>query len=176
VIGYRHTDPRLPFLVERTDQTPARWHDAGEGPVQYLSDTPDAAWAEFLRHEEIASVEDLATVRRAMWAVDLPDEDYAAPRISNAVLTGGLASYAACREEARRIRRRGGPGIIAPGASLLPGEARGWRVDRGLVPGPDRDGRTIVLFGRRPDLVGWAATAEGRPREDLLGRVRKLRP
>ena len=106
MICYRHTDPRLPFLVERTDQAPARWHDAGEGPVQYLSDTPDAAWAEFLRHEEIASVEDLATVRRAMWAVDLPDEDYAAPRISNAVLTGGLASYAACREEARRIRRR----------------------------------------------------------------------
>jgi hypothetical protein len=30
----------------------------------------------------------------------------------------------------------------------------------------------IALFGRRPDLVGWAAAAEGRPRGDLLPRVR----
>jgi hypothetical protein len=37
VIGYRHADPRLAFLVESSAQPPARWHDAGEGPVQYLS-------------------------------------------------------------------------------------------------------------------------------------------
>jgi hypothetical protein len=30
------------------------------------------------------------------------------------------------------------------------------------------------LFGPRPDLVGWAATAEGRPREELLDQVRHL--
>jgi hypothetical protein len=44
---FRHTDPRFPFLWESTDQPPARWHDRGEGPVQYLADTPDGAWAEF---------------------------------------------------------------------------------------------------------------------------------
>jgi len=175
VICYRHADPRLPFLVETAAQPPARWHDAGEGPVQYLSDTPDGAWAEFLRHEEITETEDVATVRRALWAVDVSDEGYSAPNLPPEVLTGSLESYPACREEAGRIRSRGAPGIVAPSASLLPGGARGWRVDGGLAPAPDRDGRTIVLFGRRPDLVGWPATAEGRPREDLLRVVRHLR-
>src|SRR5919201_587480 len=168
MICYRHADSRLPFLVESSVQPPARWHDAGEGSVQYLSDTPDGAWAEFLRHEEIAEPEDLASVRRALWAVDVPDEDYAIPSLPPEVQTGGPESYPACREEARKIRADGERAIVARSAALFPGGARGWRVDGGLVPAPDRDGRTIVLFGPRPDLVGWAAAAEGRPRNDLL--------
>jgi len=175
VICYRHADPRLPFLVESAAQPPARWHGEGEGPVQYLSDTPDGAWAEFLRHEEIADPEDLATVRRAMWAVEVPDEDLPTPDLPPEVLTGGPGTYRACRDEARRLRGRGARGIVAPSAALLPGAAGGWRVEGGLAPGPRRDGRTIVLFGRRPDLVGWAAAGQGRPREDLLRRVRQLR-
>jgi hypothetical protein len=175
VICYRHADPRVPFLVESTAQPPARWHGAGEGPVQYLSDTPDAAWAEFIRHEEITEPEDLATVRRALWAVDVPDKDLAVPKLPPEVLTGGRGTYRACRDEARRIRARVERGINAPSAALLPGGARGWRVDGGLLAGPERDGRTVVLFGRRPDLVGWAATSEGRPRDDLLRAVRRLR-
>jgi hypothetical protein len=174
VICYRHADSRLPFLIETAAQPAARWHDEGEGPVQYLSDTPDGAWAEFLRHEEITEAEDVAHVQRALWAVDVPDDDYKAPKLPPRVLTGGRETYQACREEARRIRARGAPGIIAPSAGLLDGEARGWRVDGGLVPAPGRDGRTVVLFGRRPHLIGWAATAEGKPREDLLPVVRRL--
>jgi hypothetical protein len=175
VICYRHADPRLPFFVESAAQPPARWHDVGEGPVQYLSDTPDGAWAELLRHEEITETEDLANVRRALWAVDVPDEDHVEPSLPPDTLTGGPGTYPACREEARRIRADGAPGIVASSAGLLRGRARGWRVDGGLEPAPDRDGRTIVLFGRRPDLVGWAATAEGRPRDDILDAVRHLR-
>jgi RES domain len=172
VICYRHADPRLPFLVESASQPPARWHDAGEGPVQYLSDTSDGAWAEFLRHEEITDPEDLSTVRRALWAVDVPEEDHAEPALQIEVLTGGRQTYPACRQEATRIRAGGASGLVALSAALLPGTARGWRVDSGLAPGQDRDGRTFVLFGRRPDLVGWATTAAGRPREDLLSSVR----
>lgn len=175
MICYRHADPRLPFLVESAAQPPARWHDVGEGPVQYLSDTPEGAWAEFLRHEEITDAEELSTVRRAMWAVEVPDEGHPAPDLPPEALTEGPETYAACREEARKLRGRGAHGIVAPSAGLLPGAARGWRVDGGLAPGPDRDGQTIVLFGRRPDLVGWAAAAEGRPRDDLLPVVRHLR-
>ncbi|HXF57370.1 MAG TPA: RES domain-containing protein [Actinomycetota bacterium] len=174
MICFRHADPRLPFLVETAAQPPARWHDVGEGPIQYLSDTPDAAWAEFLRHEEITDPDDLATVRRAIWAVEVPDEDLPVPHLPPQVLTGGPETYPACREEARRLRARGARGLIAPSAALLPGAARGWRVDGGLAPGPDREGRTVVLLRRRPDLVGWAAAAEGRPAEDLLRAVRHL--
>ena len=42
-----------------------------------------------------------------------------------------------------------------------------------LDPGA-RPERVIVLFGPRPDLIGWSACAEGRPRDDLLKRVRPL--
>lgn len=61
---------------------------------------------------------------------------------------------------------------MAPSAALLPGGARGWRVDGGLRKAEPRDGEVIVLFGPRPDLVGWEAVHEGRPSVDLLGRVR----
>ena len=47
VIGYRHCDPRYPFLWEDDAQPAARWHGPQEGPVNYLADTPDGAWASF---------------------------------------------------------------------------------------------------------------------------------
>ena len=64
--------------------------------------------------------------------------------------------------------------MTAPSAALLPDAARGWQVDGGLRPGPARDGRVYVLYGSRPDLVGWAATVAGRPGSELLSRVRHL--
>lgn len=66
-------------------------------------------------------------------------------------------------------------GITAPSAALNPGAASGWRVDGGLRSGPNRDGKVFVLFGRRPDIIGWAATIDGRPDRDLLPKVRHFR-
>ena len=172
MIGFRHTDPRYPFLWEHLRQPAARWHAEDEAPVHYFSDTPDGAWAEFLRHEEITDPEDLSGIRRALWAIDIGDEAPAFPDLPSETLTGGPETWRDCREEARRLRAGGATGFAAPPAALLPGAARGWRVDGGLQPGPDRDGKVVVLFGRRPDLVGWEATVAGRPGEDLLHRVR----
>lgn len=59
-----------------------------------------------------------------------------------------------------------------PSAAPYPGAAHGWRVDGGLHPDSDRDGKVFALFGPRPDLVVWAATVNGRPGEELLVRVR----
>ncbi len=174
MIAFRHADPRHAFLWEEASQPEARWHGPGEGPVQYLCDTPDGAWAEFLRHEEIRDPEELATVRRTLWAVKLGDEATYEPHLPPEVLTGGPDTYAVCREEARRLRRLGARRVVAPSAALLRGAARGWRVDGGLQPGPDRDAKVVVLFGRRPDIVGWAAATEGRPGEELLPFVRHL--
>ena len=174
MIGFRHADPRYPFLWEGADQPAARWHAAGDGPVHYFSDTPDGAWAEFLRHEEISDPDDLQTIRRALWAVDLSDPPLASPDLPPEALTGGYASYPACQQEARRLRRGGARGLRAPAAALLPGGARGWRVDGGLRQGASRDGAVVVLFGRRPDVVGWRATAAGRPGEELLAVIRPL--
>lgn len=176
MIGFRHVDRRLPFLWEGPDQPPGRWHGEGEGPAHCFADTPEGAWAEFLRHEGITEAADLATVRRAVWAVELGVPPPREPRLGAATLTGGLDSYERCRAEARRLRSTGAAGLCTISAALLPGGATGWRVAGGLTPGPSREGRVVVLFGARPDLVGWRAAAEGRPDDDLLQRVRPLGP
>ena len=172
MIVFRHADPRFPFLWESADQPPGRWHGPGEGPAHYFADTPDGAWAEFLRHEEIADSADLATVERALWAIELRRLPKAAPALDAATLTGDPDSYEACRAEARRIRARGERGLAAPSAALLPGTSSGFRTEGSLQPGPPREERVVVLFGRQPGLVGWAACGTGRPRPDLLRRVR----
>jgi hypothetical protein len=175
VIAYRHADPRYPFLWESAAQPPARWHDQGEGPVQYLATTPDAAWAELLRHEEITDPADVATIERALWAVEIPDSVLVVPELPSRVTRGGIDSYPACRREARRLRSVGVQGIRAPSAAVRASTGSGFRVTNGLRGGPTRSEETLVLFGLRPELVGWAACAVGRPREDLLPRVRHLR-
>jgi hypothetical protein len=143
--------------------------------VHYLASTPDAAWAELLRHEEITDPADLKTIQRAIWAVDVPHATLPEVRLPLRVLRGDERSYAQCRREARRLRTAGAPGLRARSAAVISTTGSGHRVDDGLRPGPLRDEEVIVLFGFRPDLVGWAACAVGRPREDLLGRVRHLR-
>jgi len=175
MIVYRHSDPRFPFLWESAIQPPARWHGQGEGPVQYFADTPDGAWAEFLRHEGITEESELVNVRRALWAVEVPDDLTAdEPRLAEAVLTGGLNTYEKCQREARRVRTKGVVALRAPSAALLPGSAGGWKVDGGLQPAAKRDATVLVVFGARPDFVGWMAAFAARPRSDLLARVRHL--
>jgi hypothetical protein len=177
MIVFRHADPRFPFLWESADQPPARWHGPGEGPVQYFADTPNGAWAEFLRHEGITTRSQLVNVKRALWAIDLP-EDFSSgiqkPHLSDSVLTGGIESYKECRQEARRLRVHGAKALRAPSAALLPGGARGWNVDGGLRLAAERDGTVLAVFGRQPRLVGWLAAFQARPPERLLERVRHL--
>lgn len=175
MIVFRHADPRFPFLWESAAQDPARWHGPGEGPVHYLAETPDGAWAELLRHEGITDPADLVGVARSIWAVELPHPPRIRPRLAAATLTGGRSTYGACQVEARRIRGRGSRGLVAPSAALRPGSPSGFRTDRGLRAAATRPERVFVLFGPRPDLVGWTACHVGRPRDDLLPRVRPLR-
>jgi len=174
VIVFRHADPRFPFLWETADQPPARWHSEGEGPAHYFSATPDGAWAEFLRHEAITDPADLAGVARSIWAIELTGAPRATPSLPDAVLLGGESSYAECRQEARRLRAQGARGLMAPSAAVDATTPSGFRTESGLRPGPSRSERVFVLFGARSDLVGWAACGEGRPRDDLLARVRPL--
>jgi hypothetical protein len=179
VIGYRHVDPRYPFLWESAEQPPARWHGPGEGPANYFADTPDGAWAEFLRHEAISDVEDFPGIRRSLWAVEIPDEQVeaaATPLVPERVAHGGLDSYAQCQAAARRLRARRPllDCLVASSAALLPGGARGWLVDGGLGRGPARDGLVVVLYGRQPQLVGWSAVRLGHPDPRILPSVRPL--
>ena len=170
MIAFRHADPRFPFLLEDSSQSAGRWNDVGE-LTHYFCDTPDGAWAEFLRQEEIHDPEDILTIRRALWAVEIGRPPTQQPDLPFEVLTGDPTSWHECTRFAQEYRTTA-DGISAPSAALHPGGARGWRVDGGLQNGPDRNARVFALFGRRPDLVGWPATIEGRPRTDLLENIR----
>jgi hypothetical protein len=173
---FRCVDRRWPFLWEDDSQPPGRWHGPGEGPVHYLSSVPDAAWAEFLRHEGITDPDDLDGVDRSLWVIDIPaplERDAGRPRLADAQLRGGLSSYPACQGKARTLRTTA-PALVARSAALDLGAAGGERVDGGLLDADPRDASTLVVFGRQPQLPGWRACARGRPSAKLLPAVRPL--
>ena len=174
-IGYRHCDPRFPFLWQSAAQPAARWHGQDEGPANYFSDTPTGAWAEFLRHEGISDEADLAGVQRSLWAVELPPTDAAAtPQLPDAMLFGAERSYPACQQEARRLRALGHTRFDVIGAALLQGQARGWTADAAIARDPTpRNGRVWVHFGHCP-FVGWVVVKSGSPPPEVLPLVRHL--
>src|SRR5262249_7100885 len=138
----------------------------------YFADTPDGAWAEFLRHEEITDAADLPTIRRQMWAVEIGDALAQPIDLPKAVLTGGPETYARCQRHAPALRRAGATRLAARSAALVDGGARGVRIEGGMAVGDAaRDGRVIVIFGAPAGLVGWIAAVDARPSEDLLPRV-----
>lgn len=176
MIVFRQTDADAPFLWEGDRQPAQRWHDVGEGPAQYVASTPEAAWAEFLRHSGIDDPADIEGVVRVMWAIEMPDQGaMAIPRLPVEVMTGGDETYPACRAEAARLRGDGARSLAAPTAALLPGSTSGWRVDDGLVHAPPRQEFTFVFFGTNPDAVGWVAGLGSLPEPALIRRVRYLR-
>jgi len=107
VIVFRVCDSSFPFLWELGDgarQRPARWHGAGEGPVQYFADTATGAWAELLRHEEITDTADLQEISACIWAVRIGDIEMHEPKLPLAALTSTPEDYEICRNQARRLR------------------------------------------------------------------------
>jgi RES domain-containing protein len=174
MIVFRQADPRYPFLWSEPTQPAARWHGDGEGPAHYFADTPDGAWAELLRHEEITDPADLVTLRRALWAVEIDDDAPArAVSMDLQTATGGLESYESCQAHARSLRAAGARRLIAPSAALAPGAAGGRTVAGGRErPASRRNARVIVIFGEPDGLVGWKAVDAGAPPQDVLPRVR----
>jgi hypothetical protein len=173
-LGFRHCDPRFPFLWQVAAQPAARWHGAGEGPANYFADTPVGAWAEFLRHEALTDPAELAGVRRSLWAAELPTTGYVTPALADAILFGNESSYPACQAEARALRAGGAERIEVRGAALLPGAASGWTANpvtaRATIA---RDGLVWVLFGPC-DVVAWIAVDAGAPPAAVLPLVRSL--
>ena len=110
-----------------------------------------------------------------MWAVEIGDTEAARVLLPYGTLTGGLDTYPACQDAARRLRRRGMTRLAASSAALVAGGARAMRVDKGVRAGEPRDGATIVIFGPAPALSGWIAADAARPSIDLLPRVHHYR-
>jgi hypothetical protein len=162
MIAFRQCDARCPFLWEGAAQPEGRWHAAGEGPAHYFADTPDGAWADFLRHEEIRDAADLATIRRAIWAVDIGDASAATPDLPASTMQGDRSTWPACQAAARELRAAGQHRVKAPSAALL---------SEGNSAG---DGNIVVLYGEPPELnlTGWIAAVDASPPRALLARVR----
>jgi hypothetical protein len=176
MMGFRHADRRLPFLWEGAGQPAARWNAQGKGPVHYFADTPDGAWAELLRHEEITDPADAATIRRALWAVEIGEEPLKRVHLHFRVLIGDRDTYWACQAHARRLRTRGARRLVAPSAALMAGGAAGRQVANGVERGgPSRDARVIAVFGPPDRLVGWKAADRGAPPADILPHVRHFK-
>ena len=124
MIAFRQVDARYPFLWEDASQPAGRWHGDGEGSAHYFADTPDGAWAEFLRHEEIVDPGDLATIRRQMWAVEIGEARPRRITLPARTLFGGIGTYARCQARARTLRAKGVRRIAAASAALAPGGSR----------------------------------------------------
>ena len=176
MIVFRQADPRFPFLWSDASQPAGRWHGEGDGPAHYFADTPDGAWAELLRHEEITEPEDIATVRRALWAIDIGDDRPQPVSLTDSVVTGAPETYPKCQAHAAGLRAKGARRLIAASAALRKGSAGGYEVAAGVErPAAPRDGRVVVIFGPPDDLRGWKVVERGSPPLDVLARVRHFR-
>lgn len=171
--AFRVCDRRWPFLWADDHQPLGRWHGAGEGPCHYLSNTAEAAWAEYLRHAGIRDGDELEDVERSVWAVHVVPP-LAEPHLPEKVVSGGKSSHRRCQAEARRLRVAGATGLRDPSAALLPPGASVYSVDAsgqhivGSVPAT-----TYAIFGEAVGLQGLHV-AEGRPDPTVLDRVRHL--
>jgi hypothetical protein len=169
---FRQADPRYPFAWESTAQPEGRWHGPGEGPAHYLADTPDGAWAELLRHEEITDPADLETIRRAMWVVEVEEAGAARVDLPTHLLTGDPDTWPACQRAARALRATGVTRLEVPSAALRSGGAAGCVVQNGQRPSTARDGRVVVVYGAPGRMIGWLIADAAHPPAALLQRVR----
>lgn len=169
---FRYSSYDVPFWA-RPNTTDERWHSSGDGATQYLSITPDGAWAELIRNENLRSEADLALVQMPLWQAQVElghIADYGDFETAERAHFDPEAliddDQTKCRTEGRRLRQAGFAGILYPSAAL-PGE------------------QNLVLFGPRI-LLPWGASRRlasgvpanklsvGSPPGDLLPRVRHV--
>jgi RES domain-containing protein len=170
LFAFRWTTYDVPFWA-RPNTRPGRWHSVGDGPTQYWSLSPHAAWAELIRHEHLEHERELDQLRMPLWVarvqamplVDLRDADAQAhlETTEDALLND---DWSACQRLGRTLRERGAAGLIAPCAALP--EAANLTLF-----GP----RRAIEWRSRPVLastVPATISALGRPSSGLIGKVR----
>ncbi len=169
-VAFRYSNYDTPFWV-RPNTMPGRWHNAGDGPTQYLSMSTDGAWAELIRNENLRSEEDASLVHMTMWQARIDQSyvvDYSTFELADAAGFPVEAlvddDQTRCRAEGIRLRQLGYNGVLAPSAAL-PGAV------------------TLTLFGarvstswdHRPQLasaIPAAMLTRGAPPGELVKRVR----
>lgn len=155
-LAHREVDPRWPPLYrgagERTpSQETGRWHREGEGYAQYMSLDPLAAWAEFVRREEIRDEERRRAARRNLWRITVEETDIADlssfERIDSCGLDPGVAigPWRRSHQLATELKDAGYRGLLTPSAAL-PGAVN------------------LTVFGERYEVeISTGETAHGNP-------------
>jgi RES domain len=123
-VAFRYSNYDTPFWAgPNTDA--GRWHTAGSVATQYLSVTPDGAWAELIRHEGLTTEGSVAEVRMQIWVVRINQARIADYSTFTKAEEAGFAAgalvsddYTACQTEGARLRAEGYSGVLAPSASL----------------------------------------------------------
>jgi RES domain-containing protein len=171
-VAFRYNNYDTPFWVNENTQ-PGRWHARGDGPTQYLSLSPEGAWAELARAQDLYSDEDLALSRMPIWAALVSQRQIVDYSTFEGAEAAGFSpdslvddDYSRCQEEARRLRTEAYAGVVAPSAAL-PG------VLNLTLFGP----RLRSSWGLPPDLrasIPACVVAIGSPAPGLAPRVRHV--
>lgn len=169
LVGFRYSSYDVPFWV-RPNTHAQRWNASLEAPTQYWSLTPDGAWAEHIRFNDIRTEAELDEVRVPIWACRLPSIGLLDLRDPGVRERYGLkhsdltaAEWSPCQLAATAMRAHGVRGILSPSPVL----ADATNV---TLFGP----RRAIAFETRPALasaVPAAIVAIGRPPRRLVDRV-----
>lgn len=169
-MAFRWTTYDVPFWA-RGNSRPGRWHRVGDLPTQYWSLTPEAAWAELIRHEGLYEEAELDLVRMPLWVCRIPKASLVDLHVAELRRRYGLEAddlvdedWNAC-QGARAALEADARGVIAP-SPALPGHANVTLFGA----------RRAISWTRQPILTSTipaALSAIGRPPEGLLARVHR---
>lgn len=172
-VAYRWTDYDTP-LWSRPNSTAQRWNRTREAPTQYLSLSPEGAWAELIRTEDLTSVAQVRLVSMPLWALHVRETHVADYATFEKAEAAGFPSDALvnedherCRAEGTRLREHGFRGVLAPSAAL-PGAVNLTLFGARLAVEWDcEEDRRLAAF------LPVRQLAVGHPPDDLLPRVRQ---
>lgn len=183
-LAYREVDPHWPPLYRGAGEThpsqeSGRWHRQGEGYAQYMSLDPQAAWAEFVRREEIRDEERRRAAHRNVWRVTVEEteiadlssfERFASCGLDPEVAIGPWRSSHALADE---LRGAGYRGLLAPSAAL-PGAVNltvfGERYEVEIATGEVAPGNPDPALWYPVTLVGSSARPPKRALERTVYR------
>lgn len=172
-VAFRWSDYDTP-LWARPNTAAQRWNRAREGATQYLSLTPDGAWAELIRSEDLTTPAEVRLVSMPMWMLRVHETRIADYSTFERAEAAGLPPEALvdddherCRAEGTRLRERGFRGVLAVSAAL-PGAVNLTLFGPRLAVEWD-----CAEDGRLGSFVPARLLAVGRPPEELLVRVRQ---
>lgn len=175
-VAYRWSDYDVP-LWTRPNTSALRWNRARQAPTQYMSLSPEGAWAELIRAEHLRTVQELRLVSMPLWELSVRETSIADYSTFEKAASAGFpadalidADYEPCEAEADRLRAGGFRGVLAPSAAL-PGAVNLTLFGRRLmVPWDYPEDRLMASFVRARRL------AVGRPPDELLPLVRHREP